>query len=245
MTRSSGARRRVSAAAPLLLAACTGGPPPRPAAPEVVVLGSMQEQMVAGRCDEGVAVADVLARPHAYAIGPLAGLRGELLVWDGTVFASSIVDGAARVAIDPRARAAFLVASHVAQWRDVAVPAAVRTLAELEAWLPEAARRAGLAGDRAHTVRLFAALEAARLHVLDLPPGAPLDPAAHEAARRTIELGATPVQMLGFLSPPGGSTCPIASPPLHLHLRTLLGDVAGHVDDLVLAPNATAQFAVR
>lgn len=231
----------------LALAACKAGPPPGLAslAPPVAVHGSMQEQMRAGRCDEGVALRDLLTRPNLYAIGPLAGLRGELLVWDGTVFASRVIDGAVRVRIEPAARAAFLVASHVRRWRDIAVPDDVVTRADLERWLPQAAAALGLATDRAHTVRLFAAVASAQLHVMDLAPDAPLDPAAHAAAAHKLEIGAAPVQMLGFLSPPGESTCPIASPPLHLHLRTLLGDRVGHVDELVLAPGAKAEFAIR
>ncbi len=233
--------------ASLAVAACTAAPPPGLAslAPPVVVHGSMQEQMEAGRCDAGIVVRELLRTPRLYAIGPLAGLSGELLVWDGTVFTSRLVDGTPRVRIEPDARAAFRVASHVRRWRDIAVPEDVVTLADLECWLPQAAAKLGLATDRAHTVRLFAAVTSAQLHVIDQPDGAALDPAAHAAAAHKVALGAAPVQLLGFLSPPGESTCPIASPPLHLHLRTLLGDVVGHVDDLVLSPGAQAEFAIR
>jgi len=237
-------RRALAVAAALALAACRSAPPHGSHAPQVELLGSFQAQMAAGKCDEGIAVRDLLARPHAYAIGPIAGLRGELLVWDGTAFTSTIVDGAPRVRIDPGARGAFLVASHVARWRDLAVPESVRTLAELTAWLPEAAQQLHLDPERTQTLRLFAALDSARLHVADLAPGAPLDHAAHAAAQHVVDLGPCLVQLLGFLSPPGESTCPIASPPLHLHLRTLLGDMVGHVEELQLAPGAKVEFAV-
>ena len=238
--------------APALIAGCAAQPPPALAslAPAVIQLGSIQEQMAAGRCDAGIAVRDLLQTPHAYAIGPLAGLRGELLIWDGTVFCSSFVDGAARVRIDPSVRAAFLVASHVKRWRDVAVPDAVVTLAELETWLWKTASELGLATDRPHTIRVFAGVTSAKLHVVDLPEGtvlAPtvLDHAAHEQARRPIDLGGAPAQLLGFLTPAGQSSCPIGSPTLHLHLRTLLGDKVGHVDDLRLSPGAKVEFAIR
>lgn len=247
-TTTRTASRLVALALALPLSSCSTAPPAGLAslAPAVAMHGSIREQMQAGRCDEGVALRPLLKQPHLYAIGPLAGLRGELLVWDGTVFSSrSAANGGCAVRIEPDARAAFLVASHVKRWRDVPVPDDVVTLADLERWLPAAAAKLGLATDRAHTVRLFASVTSARLHVVDLAPDAPLDPAAFAAAQRTIELAGAPVQLLGFLSPPGESTCPIGSPPLHLHLRTLLGDVVGHVEDLVLSPGAQAEFAIR
>ncbi|MBL8843103.1 MAG: acetolactate decarboxylase [Planctomycetes bacterium] len=240
-------RTPLSGAALALLAcfsACSSAPAARPhVPPPVVQLGSMQEQMMAGAPSEGVALADVLAKPHAYAIGPLAGLRGELFVWDGTPFHSRIVDGTAQVRVEPGVRAAFLLASHVRQWRDFAVPADVNDLAELTAWLPRLLEKNRLGDDRLYALRLFGVAKTARLHVVDLAPGTPLDPDSLAAAGRPLELKEAPVQLLGFLAPPGQSTCPIASPPLHLHLRTLLGDVVGHVDDLTLAPGATLELA--
>jgi acetolactate decarboxylase len=253
VTGSSPTTRKLAIAIAHVLAlaiampSCSSAPPPGLAslAPAVTIHGSFREQMQAGRCDEGVALRPLLAKPHLYAIGPLAGLRGELLVWDGTVFTSRIVDGTPRVRIEPDASAAFLVASHVRRWRDVAVPDDVVTLPDLERWLPQAAAGLGLAPDRPHTVRLFAGVRSAKLHVLDLPAGAALDPAAHVAAAHAVALGAAPVQLLGFLSPPGQATCPIASPPLHLHLRTLLGDRVGHVEELTLSLGAKVEFAIR
>ncbi len=237
-------RRRVWVVALCSLAACRSGPPARDRRPPPVEsFGSMPEQMAAGTPSAGVALSSVLSKPHTFAIGPLAGFQGELLVWDGTAFASRFVGETLHVSIDGAASAAFLIATHAKAWRDFVVPNDVQTFAELSAWLPRLLERAKLAPDRLYALRLFGAVTRATLHVVDFKAGTPLDLDTLAAARRVVELHDVPAQLLGFMAPPGQSTCPLASPPLHLHLRTLLGDVVGHVDDLTLAPGAKIELA--
>lgn len=144
------------------------------------------------------AVAHLLEIPHAYALGSLADLRSEILVWDGTVFTSRVERGEVRVHIDAAATAPFLIWSHVEAWKTV-----------------------------------------------DLPDGSVVDHETHKRAKHLVPLVGQPVQLLGFHAIDAQGVYTHHTTHLHLHLRTVRGDVMGPVDELMLAPGAVVEIAVR
>jgi len=228
---------------------CHGAPlnGPRPA-PRVDHLGSMREMIESGSAAGRVALSPLLGLRSLYALGPLEGLRGEILVWDGTPFIGRIDAGQLRVAADPDARAPFLVWSSVREWRELAVPAEAGTLAALEEWLPDAARAVGIDPGRPFAFLVLGAVRHATIHVVDLAPEAALTRESHDAARRPINLSDAPVQMLGFFAPDEAGARGVwlhHSSRIHVHLRTQLGTALGHVDDFSLAPGALLRIAWR
>ena len=223
----------------------TGARGPRPP-PKVDHLGSMQEMFERKSAAGRVALEPLLGLKHLYALGPLEGLRGELLIWDCTPFTSRMVDGVARVVVERDLRAPFLVWSSVKAWRDVDVPDDARTLAQFEKWLPGAARKAGLDSSKPFAFQVLGAVEHAAIHVVDLSPDEVLTREAHAAAKRVVTLDAVPAQMLGFYAPDDAGAKGVwlhHSANVHLHLRNQLGTVMGHVDDFTLAEGATVKIA--
>ena len=69
-----------------------------------------------------------------------------------------------------------------------------------------------------------------------------LDPSLEEAA---LDLGATPVQALGFHATDAKGVWTHHDRNIHVHLRTLFGSTLGHVDDFTLAPGAIIRIAAR
>ena len=235
------------AALALVMAGCTATATKRPP-PRVLHLGALREMFASESAPGTAHVAPLLARPHAYALGPLAGLRGEILVWDGAAFVSRIGGGAVRVTVDPAASGPMLVWSHVKEWRDVALPEEVKSLADLDPWLEKTARELKLDEALPFAFLVLGATERATVHVMDLAEGAAVTHEAHDAAKHSIELGAAPIQALGFFAPAAADATGVwvhHASRLHVHLRTLLGHVVGHVDDWTLAPGATVKFAWR
>ena len=198
-----------------LVTAC--GAPPNSITPPAVETG------------EHTDLAALLKRPHAYALGPLEGSGGELLVWDGVPFVGRVEDGSIRVGVDRAATVSWLVGSHVKEWRQVAVPNEIRTLDEFERWLPAAGLARHLDPARPFAFLLLGACESATLQVSDAPTG-------------TSTLGHCAIQVLGFFSPEGaggkGDWLP-SGHRAHLHLRTLLGGTLGHLETFVLSPGAS------
>jgi len=87
---------------------------------------------------------DIKGREGLFAIGPLAGLRGEITVVDGTAYIARVVDGSLTVSRDLDVEAPFLVYGSVRNWKATDIPDDVITIKGLEQWLDNAAKEAGI-----------------------------------------------------------------------------------------------------
>jgi acetolactate decarboxylase len=139
----------------------------------------------------------------------------------------------------------LLVWSYVTKWKEVAVPDEARALADFERWLPKVAQAEGLDATQPFAFLLVGAAEAATIHIVALPPGTPVTHANHDATKWSVELAATPIQALGFHSTEAKGIWTHHDTNVHLHLRTTLGGVMGHVEALTLAPGALVKIAWR
>jgi acetolactate decarboxylase len=232
-----------------LVAACQGSGPADPnsprAPPKVEHAGVMSDLFETRSAAGTIALAPLLARPHLYALGPLADMTGELLVWDGTPFTSRVQGGRVVVATERDLSVPLIVMARVAKWKEVAVPDEACELAAFETWLPKAARDAGLDDRQPFAFQIVGAVRRATLHVVALPPGTPLTHEAHDATKTTLELGAAPIQALGFHATDAKGIWTHHDRNVHVHLRTLIGSTMGHVDDFELAPGAVVRLAWR
>jgi len=84
---------------------------------DVRVLGEMRRMFTARDIGPNVDLAEVNKEPHLYALGPLAGLKGEVTVADGQVFVSKANGKKPIVTIEPRVISVFLVYASVPAWR--------------------------------------------------------------------------------------------------------------------------------
>ena len=85
-----------------------------------------QRTVLAGDLRAHISLERLAGLPHLYALGPVAGLRGEITVVDGRPYVSQVEDG--RIVVDPtfRHEAAFLVWAQIARWYDLDIPETVR-----------------------------------------------------------------------------------------------------------------------
>jgi acetolactate decarboxylase len=96
--------------------------------PRVRWIGA-QREVLRGAIDGRVILSDLRALPHLYALGPVAGVRGEVSVFDGTPSIARVVDG--RIAVESTfdVGACFLVYADVPSWHEtpMATPRATRS----------------------------------------------------------------------------------------------------------------------
>mgnify|MGYP003694128219 CR=1 FL=1 len=78
-----------------------------------------------------------------------------------------------------------------------------------------------------------------KLHVLDKRDGRPHTRELHEAAKVKYDFPALEVEVIGFYSPAHGASFIPHDANMHLHLVTVDGAVAGHVDDIELRADAS------
>ncbi|WP_420455271.1 acetolactate decarboxylase [Rubrivirga sp.] len=187
------------------------------------------------------AALDSLAHvPGLYAIGPVEGLRGEVTVYDGVPSISTVADG--RVAVDESFghRAAFLVYASATDWRPVPVTRDLDGLADVEAFVEDAATRAGLDLDGAFPFRIEGHADTLVYHVLNKTDDAPHSHAAHDRVKAMFSAADVGVDVVGFWGGTAGQgVFTHRGERTHLHARLSDRSASGHVDGIRVAAGAT------
>ena len=203
---------------------------------EVHVFGEMRRMFTARDIGPNVAVAEVNKEPHLYALGPLAGLMGEVTVADGQVFVSKANGPKPIVTIEPGVKSVFLVYASVSAWRSVDIPENIRTEKDLatfvESQMPKDTRSAFRVEGNALT---------ARYHIQNYKGSAKaLTHEAHDAAKVFLELTNAPVELVGFFTNregDGGSFVHMGQ-TTHIHLISKDRKQMGHLESIKLGPGA-------
>jgi len=203
---------------------------------EVHVLGEMRRMFTVQDIGPNVDLAEVNETPHLYALGPLAGLKGEITVTDGQVFVSKSNGQKPIVAIDPDVKSVFLVYASVPAWRSVDIPESVRNEKDLatfvESQLPKNTRSAFRVEGNALT---------ARYHIQNYKGSAKaLTHEAHDAAKVFLEINNAPVELVGFFTNregDGGSFVHMGQ-TTHVHILSKDRKQMGHLESIKLGPGA-------
>lgn len=238
-----------SAATPWLLFACLGpcaacGASAAASGYSVEWVGELRAVHLDGDARPRVRLSDIEPGAGTFAIGPLAGLRGEITVLDGRAFVARADDEGQHVDHGFEHDAAFLVYGRVAKWRPVPVPDEVRDVAALERWLPGAARQAGLDTGRPFPFKIETATSTVDYHVISrTAPGYQVT-GPHSELMRRFEAAAEPLKILGVYSTGHAGIFTHHGQATHLHL--VRGDErgSGHVDGLQLGADAVAYLPV-
>jgi len=185
-----------------------------------------------------VDLAPLAKEDGAFAIGPLAGLRGEITALDGKIHTSRVVDGAPVITSEWDVQAPFLVHGHVLQWDVVNLPAGVQTLADLARVLPELAREANLDTKAPFPFKVHVEKGKLDYHIMNnLEDGFAIQrPHAELMARFTID--ARPATLIGVYSTGHAGIFTHHGETTHIHVVSDDGRDAGHVDGATLGENA-------
>lgn len=197
---------------------------------QVKMTGAMHRVMAQGDLSATVQLDSLLAQPHLFALGPLAGLRGEIMAYEGRVYVSQVEGADMRLSLDPTARAPFLVYSHVPTWEAHQLAGGVSSLADLQAKVAEMGQKAGLEGP--FPFRLSGRLDTAAWHVIDWPAGEPHSHSAHRAAQHRWQSHGVEAELLGFYSTAHEGVFTHRGEYVHVHYLSERRAEMGHLDDL-------------
>jgi acetolactate decarboxylase len=203
------------------------------------IIGAMKRVMWSGELQGNISL-DTIAHPHTYGMGPLAYLKGELLLWDGTVYSARVRhNGTAQIDTNRQVTAPFFAYSTVEAWSEVVLPDSVRNASQLEQFM------AALYPDPAAITlfRLEGIVDSSVTHIVNLPEGttvrSPQD--AHQGKVSYTHTRAM-VQVLGFYSRNHQGIFTHHDSFLHMHLVTHDRSAMGHVDALQWTPGAMKLF---
>ena len=210
------------------------------------VVGDREAMLDRGDLSAAISLGDLPDDPTLVAVGPIAGLRGEATIYDGTVIVTTMRGGKQVVLTGPdaaEAEAVFLAYGSADRWQVVSVPRPLDGLASVEAFVLEAAEAAGLATgpDAAFPFRLEGTPERLRYHVIfqDTEHGSVHgghDRAAHKRSKIPFEADGLPVRIAGVLVG-DRDVGRVTHPGRRTHLHAIVGEAegAGHVDEIRLS----------
>jgi len=209
----------------------------------VKVHGAMSQIMRKGDLSAAVDI-DTLARQHLFALGPVAGLKGEIMVVDGTVYTSvRSGDTIQNVATIPKA--AMLVYSYVSEWKQLEKKVTISNLRDLEKMVEHSAKEGGVDTAQPFVFMVEAKAKRAGYHVIHWEDGIKHTLDNHKQFAIHKEEKEQDVILLGFYSKHHHSIFTHHSTNMHVHILSRSRGIAGHLDDIQIEGPVTMHFPLR
>lgn len=199
--------------------------------PEVKVAGAMRNIMMEGDLSAHMNM-DTLNKTHLYGLGPVAGLKGELIILDGKVYSTARNDAGLINQKDKVSQAAMLVYSKVEHWKAFRQEVNIPDYAALENMVKQTAEKAGYYTEKPFAFRIEAAPQKTSLHVIDWKEGAAHTMDNHKQFAYTDSLKGKAVELLGFYSAHHKSIFTHHTTNMHVHTLEKSTGVVGHLDNV-------------
>jgi acetolactate decarboxylase len=198
--------------------------------------GEMMRVHREGDASPKVALADVARGAGRFAIGPVAGLRGEITVLDGEAFIATAMGDVEHVAYDWDYQAPFLVYGDVKAWREVSPPAHAVSITEIEEWLPNAAREHGLDPEQPFPFKIETDSSKIKYHIIanDAPGYQTVRP--HSELQKRFALDGEAAVLVGVHSAKHAGIFTHHGSTTHIHVISRDKKHSGHVDAVSLGP---------
>jgi alpha-acetolactate decarboxylase len=207
--------------------------------------GSFKQMSHTGNTDGVVKLSALNGATGNYGVGALAGMRGEILLWDGKLLVSRghspKGETGAPLATD---EAVLFVKGNVAGWQTITVTADM-SQAQFESFVIESARKLGIDGDQAFPFAVRGNNLNVVWHVVTgaAPASGHHGSGIHDqghAQARTFRESSVSGTLLGFHT--GTALEGVASHPgerFHVHYANADFSVSGHVDEYRVPKGAT------
>lgn len=213
----------------------------RLAVPEVKVAGAMRMIMMDGDFTAHIDL-DSLDKKNLYAIGPVAGLKGELIVLDGKVYSTAKNGQHLDNRQNKISRAAMLVYSYVPRWKRVRVSATIKNYEDLENLLASTAISQGLDLSVPFAFKMEAIPQRVAYHVMDWQDGVAHDMTNHRQFAYNGTIQEKNTTFLGFYSDHHHSIFTHHSTNMHVHILEEGTNIVGHLEEINLRDSLSFYF---
>lgn len=195
-------------------------------------VGALFNMMHKGDTSAKIGLQSVVNRSHLYALGAIEKLKGEILVWDALVLLSANDNGVVRISNDPDVQATLLVYAYVQNWKKLTELSAFSDAATREAKIAALAKEHGLSVDEPFPFLLRGTAERLSWHVIDWKEGMEHSHHNHITSGPHGTKEKVDIDILGFYSTKHTAIWTHHSSNVHMHMKTVDGTLAGHVDEL-------------
>lgn len=212
--------------------------------PEVKVAGALKNVMIKGDLSAHVNI-DTLNKSHLFGLGPVEGLKGEIMILDGTVYSSSKNEGSLVHQQNKTTAASMLVYSNVEKWNAFSVNASVKNIKELEELVERTAVINGYDSGLPFCFKIEAAPSKANFHIIDWEEGTAHTMENHKQFSYAGELQNKKVVLLGFYSRHHQGIFTHHTAFSHVHLLDVETKTVGHLDSIALQGSIVISLPVK
>ncbi len=206
--------------------------------PDVKVSGAMKNIMVNGDLSAYINL-DTLNKTNLYGLGPVAGLKGEIMVLNGKVYATSKSGNTLLSSQDKISQASMLVYSRVNKWKQVSISANVNTYADLEKLVEKTARENQYDTGIPFAFKIDINPKQANYHVIDWEDGIAHTMNNHKQFAYSGQLSNKKSLLLGFYSQHHQSIFTHHTSNMHVHLLDVVSETVGHLDEIQIQGEIT------
>jgi acetolactate decarboxylase len=205
--------------------------------------GLMREVMRMGKTEARILLSDAIEKPHAFAVGALENLEGEIMVIDGDVWTARPDQDSGQILAGPNLTegeaATLLTLAHVEHWQATILDSS-SSIPQLEKQIASYASSQGIDTNQPFPVMIKGDASQLDLHVVNGYCPVAIDPATREAKPWRCATNEAKVTLVGFYARDSAGVLTHHTSCLHLHAlaeidgRTLMG----HIDAVTLQPGA-------
>ncbi len=162
----------------------------------VYPVGAMRDAMWKGELWSKISFDSIKNKKGLYGLGPLTGLKGEILISDGKIFISQVLgDSNMKVLETDTGSAPFFVYTNIEEWEEYDLPSDVLDISSLEKYIDNVSQN----HKRPFGFRLSGSIEKAKIHIQNLPSGMKVSsPQEAHTGQVTYEILDENVESSGF-----------------------------------------------
>lgn len=197
--------------------------------------GALKNIMHKGDLSAKATLKDFENVEHLYALGAIENLKGEVQIFDSKPFNTSKVDDLLVFDNSFDKKATLFVYASVSKWKSISIPETIITYDQLEVFIAKTAAENQIKIDKPFPFLIEGTPKSFDWHVIDWKDGDTEH--SHEKHVKSGLHGTKKnlkVEMLGFYSDSHHAIFTHHTTNMHIHVKTVNGKLAGHVDGLTL-----------
>lgn len=192
--------------------------------------GTLRQIMQEGDISAKIDLQTLSGKPNLYGLGAAEGLKGEIMIWQGDAYQTTVAGSGLATYDGFRKKASLLVYSEVSSWDSIPLPPEIDDLKTLEGFLVQAATDLGIDTKHPFPFLLKGQPAIVSWHVIDWDANdTEHTHAKHQQAGMRSGWKNTPIEIIGFYGPTPGIFTHHGS-HIHLHATTPDRRLVAHLD---------------
>ena len=202
---------------------------------KVAYKGTLKDIMHKGDISAKINLSFFEEKNHFYALGAIEDLKGEIQIFNSKPFNTIVIDNTLTFDNSFKNKATLLVYASVEKWNKIIIPENISTYTKFEEYIENTARINHINTDEPFPFLIEGTAQSFNWHVIDWK-----DDDMHHTHEKHKTSGLygtinnSQVEMLGFYSNAHHTIFTHHTTNMHIHVKTADGEVAGHVDDMIL-----------